>query len=354
MRWGVRSLRALLRPEGRRAAEPKTAVWDDAGRTFRNIWRHLVHATDRKYPLKRRRPNAIVLQMGKVGSTSIRAGLCARGINAFHSHRLSPAMQQRALRHVLESDLTVRVVSRDLRKHIQNVALHALARWYEQHKRYEGHKLRVVTLTRDPVTRYPSGFVYRWSAMRSRIAAWHRFRSGAPADAPLQEAAMLQDLIAEVTAIVAECRPSDGQAGLERCFVLAQERWPSHPVIRSELGHMLAPLTWFDREIGDLFGLDMLAAAELRERGWAERSNDWVDIQVLRFEDLASLVPQLARFVGLAELTLPRKNVTAVKPGAADVANAWKAVLATPTGQACARELRTSAYGRACGYERLA
>ena len=351
MRGGMRSLRALLRPEGRRASE-KTGL-DDAERTFRYIWRHLVHATDRKYPLKRRRPNAIVLQMGKVGSTSIRAGLCARGINAFHSHRLSPAMQQRALGHVLENDLTVRLVSRDLRKHIQNVALHALARWYEQHKRYEGHKLSVVTLTRDPVTRYPSGFVYRWSAVRDRIAAWHRFRSGAPADGPLQEAAMLQDLIAEVTAIVAEGRPCGGQAEVDRCFALAQERWPNHPVIASELAHMLAPLTWFDHEISGVFGLDMLAAAELRERGWAERSNDWVDIQVLRFEDLASLVPQLARFVGLADLTLPRKNVTAVKPGAADVANAWKAVLATPTGQACARELRTSAYGRACGYERL-
>jgi hypothetical protein len=61
--------------------------------------------------------------------------------------------------------------------------------------------------------------------------------------------------------------------------------------------HLLAPLTWFDREIGDVFGLDILVAPGLRERGWAERSNDWVDLQVLRFEDLASLVPQLARFV---------------------------------------------------------
>ena len=186
MRGGMRSLRALLRPEGRRASE-KTD-WDDVERSFRHIWQHLVHATDKKYRLKRRRPNVIILQMGKVGSTSIRAALCARDINAFHSHRLSPAMQQRALGRVLENDLTVRLVSRDLRKHIQNVALHALARWYERHKQYEGHKLRVVTLTRDPVTRYPSGFVYRWSAVRNRITAWHRSRSGAPADGPLPEA----------------------------------------------------------------------------------------------------------------------------------------------------------------------
>ena len=91
---------------------------------------------------------------------------------------------------------------------------------------------------------------------------------------------------------------------------------------------------------------------ELREHGWAQRSNDWVDILVLRFEDLGSLIPQMARFLDLPDLALPRKNVTATKPGAADVASAWKAALGK--AETCARELRTSAYGRACGYDRLA
>ena len=163
---------------------------------------------------------------------------------------------------------------------------------------------------------------------------------------------MLRDFMAEIASIVAEGRPSEGPAGVDRCLALARQRWPGHPVVATELAHLLVPLTWFDREINTLFGLDMLAATELRERGWAERSNDWVDVLVLRFEDLSSLVPQMARFLDLPELTLPRKNVTAVKPGAADVAGAWKAALAT--AETSARELRTSAYGRACGYDRLA
>ena len=346
MRWGMRSLRALLRPKGRRASEK--VKWDDATRSFRHIWHHLVHAADRRYPLKRRRKNAIVLQMGKVASTAIHAALTAHGINAFHSHRLSPEMQHSALGRLLEGDMTVRRASRDLRKHFQNVALHALARWYERHKRHEGHKLKVVTLTRDPVTRYPSGFVYRWNTERGRFAAWHRSR----VSEPVQDTIMLRDFMIEIASIVAEGRPSEGPAGVDRCLALARQRWPGHPVVATELAHLLVPLTWFDREINTLFGLDMLAATELRERGWAERSNDWVDVLVLRFEDLSSLVPQMARFLDLPELTLPRKNVTAVKPGAADVAGAWKAALAT--AETSARELRTSAYGRACGYDRLA
>ena len=99
----------------------------------------------------------------------------------------------------------------------------------------------MVTLTRDPVTRYPSGFVYRRSTVHNRIAAWHRSRPGTPADGPLPEAAMLQDLIAEVTAIVAEGRPSEGPAGVDRCLALAQERWPtiqwSPPSSLTCLGH---------------------------------------------------------------------------------------------------------------------
>lgn len=346
MRWGIGSLKALPQPKGRRVS--KKAKWDDVERSFRHIWHHLVHVADEKYPLKRRRPNAIVLQMGKVASTSIHAALSAHGINAFHSHRLSAEMQHSALSRLLENDLTVRLASRDLRKHVQNVALHALTRWYEQHKHYEGHKLKVVTLTRDPVTRYPSGFVYRWNTDRSRYAAWHRSH----ASGSVQDTIMLRDLMAALASIVVEGRPSEGPAGVDRCLALARQRWPGHPVVATELAHLLVPLTWFDREIGTLFGLDMLAATELRERGWAERSNDWVDILVLRFEDLTSLVPQMARFFDLTELTLPRKNVTVAKPGATDIAGAWKAALAT--AEASARELRTSSYGRACGYDRLA
>jgi hypothetical protein len=350
MHWGTRSLGALFRRKRRRG--PKKARRDDSERSFRHIWNHLVHASDKRYPPDRHRPNAIVLQIGKVASTSINAALNAHGINAFHCHRLSPEEQRVSLNRLLQGDVTVRLASRDLRRHFQRVALHTLTRWYEQHKCYQGQKLKVVTLTRDPVTRYPSGFVRRWKTERGRFSAWHSSRPGAHLGGAEAEEITLRDFMAEVASIVAEGRPSEGPTGIARCLALARERWPDHSIVATELAHLLVPMTWFDREIGGVFGLDLFAGAELRERGWAVRSNDWVDILVLRFEDLASLLPEMARFFNLPELTLPRKNITARKSGAAEVAEAWKAALATT--QTCARELRASSYGRACGYDRLA
>jgi hypothetical protein len=109
---GLRALRLLLRPVSDRPE------WDEVERSFRHIWHHLIHISEEPYPLKRRRPNVLVLQMGKVASFSIRAALCERKINAFHSHGLSPMRQHRALSHVLEGELTFRLAAHELRGHV--------------------------------------------------------------------------------------------------------------------------------------------------------------------------------------------------------------------------------------------
>ena len=85
---------------------------------------------------------------------------------------------------------------------------------------------------------------------------------------------------------------------------------------------LLVPLTWFDSEITAMFDMDMLAAPGFREQGWAEQSNEWVDIMVVKFEELSSLVPEIQRFFGLGELALPRVNQTSGRAGAVEIANA--------------------------------
>ena len=344
-------MRALLGRSSRRASG-KPAL-DDAERTFRHIWHYLVVGSDKRYPLERRQPNALILQMSKVASTSIQTALGTRGINAFHSHGLSAVPQRGALSHLMGNDLTFRLVAHDLRRHVEHVALHMMTRWYRRHKQYKGRRLKVITLTRDPVTHYPSSHLQRHDGVRPDLIAWHRARLGLRPTDPVDEARATSDFMTELASIVVEGRPSTGAAGYRRCIALAQERWPEHPVVASELDALLVPLYWFDSEITPIFDLDMLASPALGERGWAEQSNEWVEILVLKFEQLPSLVPEIQRFFGLAELTLPRVNVTSAKPGAAEIAAAMRAVLDTPVGRACARELRTSRYGRACGYDRL-
>jgi hypothetical protein len=129
---GLRALEALLGRGNRRASDKPDL--DDAERTFRHIWHYLVVGSDKRYPLERSQPNALILQMSKVASTSIQEALGTRGINAFHSHGLSAVPQRGALSHLMEDDLTFRLAAHDLRRHVQHVALHMMARWYRRHK----------------------------------------------------------------------------------------------------------------------------------------------------------------------------------------------------------------------------
>ena len=351
LKRGLRAVRAFL-GHGRPPAPSKPPL-DDAQRTFRHIWHYLQVGSDRRYPLKRGQPNALVLQMGKVASTSIQAALGQRGINAFHSHGLASPTQHATLSQLMESDLSFRLAAHDLRRHIQQVAMEMMVRWYRRHKQYKGRRLKVITLTRDPITHYPSNFLHRRDSVREKIFAWSRARANLDMLDPIDAEQAMSSFVMELASIIAEGRPSTGLSGHGRCMALAVQRWPEHPVVAGEVSAWLSPLGWFEHQIAPVFGLDMLAAPELRERGWGERSNEWVDILVLKFEALSSLIPEVQRFFDLPELALPRENVTSAKTGAAEIAAATRVALATPIGQACIRELRTSPYGLACGYDRL-
>ncbi|NJO37644.1 MAG: hypothetical protein HC871_08510, partial [Rhizobiales bacterium] len=315
-------------------------------RIFRHIWHRLEHAFERRHLLDRRHPNAVVLQMGKVASTSIQSALLARGINAFHSHGLSSLVQHGRLSQLLGAELTFRLAAHDLRRHIQSAALHMMLRWYRKHQQYKGHRLKVVTLTRDPVTYYPSAFLHARDGSLPGILSWYRARTSLSARDPVDETKALTDFLTELASILVEGHPSDGDAGIAPLHRIGAGALAGPSGFGAEMHTLLVPLTWFDSEITALLGVDMLAAPGFRERGWAEQGNAWVDVLALKFEALSSLVPEVQRFFGLDELALPRENQTRGRSGAAEIADAWQAVMATPVGQACARELRMSPYGR--------
>ena len=159
-----------------------------------------------------------------------------------------------------------------------------LVRWYQTHRRYREQRLRVITLTRDPVTFYISSFIQRRVSVLPDVRAWQRARLGAAAGAELDDAQAVQDFAAELASIIATAGVDKGDAPVE----IAHNRWPDHPVVAQEVKTCLRPLTWFDTELTGIFGLDVLASPELRQRGWVVLENDWVEIFALRFEQLSS------------------------------------------------------------------
>lgn len=338
-----RRLARLLLGRGVDRGQPEEL--DDVERSFRHIWRFLTVTSSARHPPKRKRPNVLVLQMGKVASLAIHQALSETGaVNAFHSHSLSPSSQEQTLRHLLTGEFT-HLLSRGLRYHVQNVALGMLVRWYQAHGPYRGQKLKLITLTRDPVTHYVSNFIQRKETLLPEIAAWQRARleGGERPD----EAQAVRDFAFELASIVAEAGIVERDAPAK----LARARWPGHPVVAREVTSCLRPVTWLDAEIAATIGLDVLAEPELRRRGWVVLQNDWAEVLALRFEQLSSLTPKIAAFAGVPELTLPQRNVTSRKTGASALKAAIHAALVTPIGQAYVRTVRGSAYARACGYD---
>jgi hypothetical protein len=321
---------------------------DDVERSFRHIWRFLMVTSSQTHPPKRKRPNVLVAQMGKVASISIQLALSESGaVNAFHSHNLALGSQEQTLRHMLTSEFTYRL-SRELRYHVQNVALGMLVRWYQAHGPYQGKRLKLITLTRDPVTHYISSFIQRRKELVPKIAAWRRARPGA--DEQPDELQAVRDFVLELASIIADA----GVEASEAPAALARARWPGQPFVAQEASSCLRSLTWLDAELRPTFGLDVLAEPELRRRGWVILQNDWAEVLALRFEQLASLTPKIAEFAGMGDLVLPRANVTSGKPGAAAYKAAILGALDTPVGQAYVRAVRGSGYARACGYDESA
>jgi hypothetical protein len=64
-------------------------------------------------------------------------------------------------------------------------------------------------------------------------------------------------------------------------------------------------------------------------------------------------MPEIGRFLGLADFTIGRRNVTEDKSAATEIMPVLKDAFATPEGRVLAHELRHSPYGKACGYDRL-
>jgi len=67
------------------AGQPKPrakADLDPVERSFRHIWRYVKFTSGVDYPPERKRPNLLVLQMGKVASLAIQQALYAGGVNA--------------------------------------------------------------------------------------------------------------------------------------------------------------------------------------------------------------------------------------------------------------------------------
>jgi hypothetical protein len=322
-----------------------------ADRVLGAIWRYVPGSGGRRVPPPDR-PDLLLLQMGKVASLALQDSIGRHGFNVMHCHSLSALRQHRKLDFLLGAPPTLWTAHFVMDQLVQYTALHLLVKWYQDNKRRAGRRLKVVTLTRDPVAWHRSAFIQIWADTGPAIVNWHRRRLGLAEDAPVDPLDALRRLLAEIVPVVAAAKPSQGcEAARAEAERLAAA--DGSPLLSREIDRLVRPLEWFDLEIRPLFGFDVLADPALAKGGVVRMENDFSELLALRYEDLAANTPEIGRFLGVTDFAVGRRNVTERKKAASEILAAIVEAFSTTEGRLLARELRNSRYGRACGYDRL-
>jgi hypothetical protein len=352
----IRLLRPLRRLWRTLFGPRHSSIWPRprtrADREISWLWPYLILSTNRGFPPRYENRDALILQPGRVASISIYHAMRARGYNAFHTHGISRSRQMGTMNRI-GNDKRRRGIDA-LRDHTAALAHYELLVWYRQYKRRNGSPLKIITVTRDPVTWLSSHLILLRHKTLPQVRRWYQLHAGLPTDAVVDGETAIRAFGAELGAMILKARPSRGlEPALVELRRLATERWPGDGNFLDMARSGLSCAQWYDREIKDVIGIDVLADPALRTQGYARLETDYAEIMVARFEDMKRLAPAFGEFLGVPDFALPHDNATARTDDRAALRAAFEAGLESAGGGAVRRELRGTEYGRACGYDRL-
>lgn len=253
----------------------------------------------------------VVYQMGKCASMAIYQGLKKRGLNVHHSHLLgrerlladlsgflSPAPENpldQNLEGVLQSIRTTRELLRCKKN---------------------GQRVKIITLARDPMSWWPSGFIQNYDSYYREVMPCLRDNGIAATSSSEAIKLFLEMTFERLSEIPA---PFDAE-GFDKA-IWEPNSYRRYYVIASQCRRIAQPLAWFDKCFLPVTGIDIYATG--LQAGYQIYENEHFDVLLMRFEDLRSLRPVLREFVGLEDFDLPVFNVSESKPMAEDVRRAW-------------------------------
>lgn len=177
----------------------------------------------------------LIYQMGKVGSTAVQRALYAEGLDPLHVHFLG--------RKAAIARANYRDRGTPLPDHFY------VERILQAYLRLTRHRLKVITLFRDPIARFISG------AYQVRVRDQY-------------ETDNVDAMVERLTLELSDSNP------LDYCY------------------------TWFEDELREVFGVDPLAHRFDSREGFVQIAGPRADVLVLKLENLASLWPMIGAFVG--------------------------------------------------------
>jgi hypothetical protein len=218
----------------------------------------------------------LLLQMGKVGSKSVEAGLEALNLDReiYHAHFLSrerTAETEKQRRKFFRTDrysyLRRPWLNQFLLKTIKQVN--------------RGPKWKLITLTREPIGRNISAFFENLEVVPCHADG--------------------------------EFEISSDYYGLDRTIVSVDRPQELAALFRRYAKHD-SPLKFFDKEIKGIFGIDVFDEGFPKDKGFGIYHGERVDLLVLRLESLASCAREaFSEFLGIDNFEVINRNIGSKK-----------------------------------------
>ncbi len=290
-----------------------------------------------------------VFQMGKVASTSITHAINRQGLHAIQTHWLGRDQLVGSLDGtLLNVDINDERAFRGTEQFLDNIRYTRRLLWYRKHHRRDGNRLKVITLTREPISWYWGHVAENFDLYGQLILNWFEGPSGGT---PLGKADPA--LVSEATIAFHESlfdtmsrmqTPLDDPGFEREAGRLIPELGPFLP---RQLMKLRLPTAWFDTTFEPNIEIDVYRAPLDPQTGTARLDNDFAEVLLIRYEDLDSATGPLRAFLNRPELDLGRQNATRAKRLQVDI----KAIASQVTPPQGMRErLRDTRYCRHFGY----
>ena len=274
---------------------------------------------------------AVVYQMGKVGSTSIVASLNSAGVSAYQSHFLDTASFHQAIdKFDLPNSISEQAANHLSIQLQRNLVLRNKVKQYQTNTPPREDKLGIITLVRDPLNWYFSNLAQNFYQVETNLRNWLESEDLLVKGQDL-DVSHIHHLFTEVFSCFDKIIPDmdrDHANLIQAAYKEASKTKEGvlYRFIYGQVAELNRIQFWYDKHFLPVFNHDLLRYTFPAADGYATHSIENIDILLLKFEELNSLHQVIADFCGLSSFRMKFLNESKNKTIGQLVSNAKKSI----------------------------
>ncbi len=254
----------------------------------------------------------IIHQMAKVGSTAIQKALEQAGIASLQTHNLGEHHLQNNLASFMSSFYTLERVKNELGLFKDQIIATKLL---ELSRQPGNPKQKIITLSRDPVSRWFSALVQNYKFLDSEVASFFEAQNGKK---PADDFESFDYILNTLLVLIKDSSYKLGSHEFNDYFwnIRHTESEDVNKILLLVGAELMVPFTWFQTNIQDLMGIDIYA--QTITDGMLITDNEHFELLYIKFENLrrerAKTGQMLSKFLG-RKISLKSANISKGKPG---------------------------------------